>query len=202
MQVRPSPGVIGARGPNAQPPYERRPYEGGLLERLGGTASDKTALEIGCGRGVGLEIIWRSAAGYLAVGLRVLLKVALPRDRDDNRPMSGRRRVWAGSLLLVLFTGLNLGVCVAVFSAAGGKVRCCPDVVREKASFTACCPTGQPSASSDLPLGVQTQLPPTPEIVFGFASQTSPIDPSRGHSFADIPYRSVDPQALLSTFLI
>ena len=115
--------------------------------------------------------------------------------------VSRRRRSWASSMLLVLFSTLNLGVCVAVLSAAGGKLPCCADVAPPEASFTVCCTTGQPT-SSESPLGVQAQLPPTSEIVFGFTPPPSPIGSSRGHSFADVPYRSVDPQALLSTFLI
>ena len=104
-------------------------------------------------------------------------------------------------MLLVLFTSLNFGVCAALLSAAGGKPPCCVEVAPAEASFTVCCTTGQPT-SSELPTGVQTQVPPTSEIVFGINPQTSPNDLSPGHSFADIPYRSVDPQALLSTFLI
>ena len=118
------------------------------------------------------------------------------------RQMSHRRRLWASSMLLVLFTSLNLGVCAAVRSAAGGTLPCCAEVAPAEASFTTCCETGQSSTSSDLPLGVQTQLPPTSETAFGAALQTSPISLFPGRSFADIPYRSVDPQALLSIFLI
>ena len=116
--------------------------------------------------------------------------------------MSGRRRVWGSSLLLVLFTSMSLGVCATVVSALDGKLPCCPDVAGGKPSFTACCSTGEESLSSDLPVGVQAQTPPTLEIVFGSESSVSPVDPSRRRSFAEIPYRSADPQALLSTFLI
>ena len=36
----------------------QRRYEGALLQRLGGTIAGKRVLEIGCGRGVGTEIIF------------------------------------------------------------------------------------------------------------------------------------------------
>ena len=116
--------------------------------------------------------------------------------------MSGRRRVWGSSLLLVLFTSMSLGVCAAVLLALDGKLPCCPDVASGKPSFTACCSTGDETPSSDVPVGVQTQTPPALEIAFGIACSVSPVDPSRGRSFGEIPYRSADPQALLSTFLI
>ena len=116
--------------------------------------------------------------------------------------MSGRSRFWASSLLVVLFTGLNLGVCAVALSGAGGKLPCCADAAVTEASFTACCTTGQPPAPSDLPVIIQTHLPPASEIAFAFTQQTSPIDVARGRSFADIPHSSADPQALLSTFLI
>lgn len=117
-------------------------------------------------------------------------------------PMSGRRRVWGSSLLLVLFTGMSLGVCAAVVSALDGKLPCCPDVASGKPSFTACCSTGDQSASSDLPVGVQALSSPTWEIAFALSPSFSPVDLSRRRSFAEVPYRSADPQALLSTFLI
>jgi hypothetical protein len=116
--------------------------------------------------------------------------------------MSGRRRVWGSSLLLVLFTSMSLGVCAAVVSALDGKLPCCPDLASGKPSFTACCSTGDQSPSSDLHVGVQTLSSPTWEIVFAVASSISPLDLSRRRSFAAIPYRSADSQALLSTFLI
>jgi hypothetical protein len=116
--------------------------------------------------------------------------------------MSGRRRVRGSWLLLVLFTSMSLGVCAAVVSALDGKLPCCPDVASGKPSFTACCSTGDESSSSDLPVGVQTLSSPTWEIVFALAPSFSPVNPSRRCSFAEIPYRSADPQALLSTFLI
>jgi len=115
--------------------------------------------------------------------------------------MSGRRRVRASWLLLVLFTGMSLGVC-AIVLALDGKLPCCPHVASGKPFFTACCGTGEQALSSDLPVGVQTQTPPTLEIAFGSASSISPVDLSRRRSFAEIPYSSADPQALLSTFLI
>ena len=105
-------------------------------------------------------------------------------------------------MLLVLFTGTSLGVCAAVVSALDGKLPCCPDVASGKPSFTACCSTGDELPSSDLPVGVQAQTPPTLEIAFGFEASILPVDLSRRRSFADVPYRSADPQALLSTFLI
>src|SRR5687767_6229130 len=114
--------------------------------------------------------------------------------------MSGRRRVRASWLLLVLFTGMSLGVCAAVRSALDGKLPCCPDVAGGKPSFTACCSTGDESSASDLPVGVQTPTPPALEIAFEFASSISPVDLSRRRAVAEIPYRSADPQALLSTF--
>jgi hypothetical protein len=116
--------------------------------------------------------------------------------------MSGRRRVWGTSLFLVLFTSMSLGVCAALVSALDGKLPCCPDVASGKPSFRACCSTGDQSASSDLPVGVQTLSSPTWEIAFAVASSISPVDLSGRRSFAEIPYRSADPQALLSTFLI
>ena len=116
--------------------------------------------------------------------------------------MSGRRRVRASWLLLVLFTGTSLGVCAAMLSAFDGKLPCCPDVAGGKPFFTACCSTGEESLSSDLPVGVQSQPPSTWEIAFGFASSISPVDLLRRRLFAEIPYSSADPQALLSTFLI
>ena len=116
--------------------------------------------------------------------------------------MPGRRRVWGSWLLLVLFTGTSLGVCAALVSALDGKLPCCPDVAGGKPSFTACCSTGDQSPSSDVPVGVHTQSPPTLEIAFESVSAISPVDLSRRRSFAEIPYRSADPQALLSTFLI
>lgn len=116
--------------------------------------------------------------------------------------MSGRRRVWGSSLLLVLFTSMSLGVCAAVISALDGKPPCCPDVASRKPSFTACCSTGDQSPSSDLPAGVQRLSSPIWEIAFAFASLFSSVDLSRRGSFHEIPYRSADPQALLSTFLI
>jgi len=100
----------------------------------------------------------------------------------------------------VLFTGTSLGVCAAVLSALDGKLPCCPDVASGKPSFTACCSTGEQSPSSDLPVGVQALSSPTWEIAFAVAS--SPVDLSPRRSFADIPYRSADPHALLSTFVI
>ena len=116
--------------------------------------------------------------------------------------MSGRRRVWGTFVLLVLFTSINLGVCAALVSALDGKLPCCPDGARGKPSFSACCSTGDQSPSSDLPVGVQTLTSPTWEIAFALASSISPVDLLRRGSFAEIPYRSADPQALLSTFLI
>jgi len=116
--------------------------------------------------------------------------------------MAGRRRVRASWLLLVLFTGMSLGVCAAVLSALDGKLPCCPEVANGKPFFTACCSTGEQSPTSDLPVEVQTLSSPTWQIASGFASSVSPVDLSRRRSFAEIPYRSADPQALLSTFLI
>ena len=116
--------------------------------------------------------------------------------------MSGRRGVRASWLLLMLFTGMSLGVCTLVLSALDGKLPCCPDVASGKPSFTACCGTGEQSPSSDLPVGLQTLSSPTWEIAFGSASSISPVDLLRRRLFAEIPYSSADPQALLSTFLI
>ena len=52
--------------------------------------------------------------------------------------MSGRGRVRASWLLLVLFTSMSLGVCAAVLAAVDGKLPCCPDVANGKPFFTAC----------------------------------------------------------------
>ena|SRR5688572_24971557 len=116
--------------------------------------------------------------------------------------MSRRRRVQATWLLLVLFASVSLGVCTTALSAVGGKLPCCPDVPNEQASFTTCCTTGQQSATSELPAGVEAPLPPVSEMVFATPPSGSPDGESRPYLSFDIPYRSVDPQALLSTFLI
>jgi hypothetical protein len=115
--------------------------------------------------------------------------------------MSGSRRLRASWLLLVLFTGMSLGVCAATLSAAGGKLPCCKDVADGQASLTACCTLGK-SSSLDLPVGLQAPVPPVSEIAFDVAPKTSFDAPLRRDSFSNIPYRSADPQAFLSTFLI
>jgi hypothetical protein len=117
------------------------------------------------------------------------------------RQMSGRRRVRASSLLLVL-SPASVSGSVRLFSRPPvASCRVARTALTEKASFSACCPDGQQSASSNLPLGLQSSLPPTLEIAFSFAPQTLSDDPGRRHSFVDTPYRSAEPQALLSTFL-
>jgi hypothetical protein len=45
-------------------------------------------------------------------------------------------------------------------------------------------------------------VPPVSEIAFDVAPKTSFDAPLRRDSFSNIPYRSADPQAFLSTFLI
>ena len=114
--------------------------------------------------------------------------------------MSGRRRVRASWLLLVLFVSVSLGVCTTGLSATGGKLPCCADV--HEASFTSCCSSGQQSPTSELPVGMQAPPPPVTEIAFEIAPQTAPDRLSRRESFCALPYASADAQALLSTFLI
>ena len=104
--------------------------------------------------------------------------------------------------MLVPFAGMSLGVCAATLSAAGGKLPCCKDVADGQASFTACCTLGQESSPLDLQVGLQSSLPPMSEIAFDVAPKTSFDAPLRRDSFSNIPYRSADPQAFLSTFLI
>lgn len=116
--------------------------------------------------------------------------------------MSGSRRLRAGWLLLVLFTAMSLGVCAATLSAAGGKLPCCKDVADGHASLTACCALGQKSSPLDLQVGLQAPMPPPSEIAFDVAPKMSLDAPLRRDSFSNIPYRSADPQAFLSTFLI
>jgi hypothetical protein len=115
--------------------------------------------------------------------------------------MSGRGRIRASWMLLVLFSSITLGICTAVTSSADGTLPCCPDVADGTPSFTACCRTGNESPSSDIPVALQTAPPQTWQIAFG-APRSSPIDRWGRNSFAEIPYRSADRQALLSTFLI
>ena len=117
------------------------------------------------------------------------------------RHMSGRRRFRA-SWLLVLFTSMSLGVCVAALSGVGGKLPCCKDVADGRVSLSACCGAGQQSSSLDLPVGLQAPLPPVSAIAFEVAPQTLRDAAPRRHSSANVPYRSADPQAFFSTFLI
>jgi hypothetical protein len=114
--------------------------------------------------------------------------------------MSRRRIVRAASLLVVLFTSMSLGVCAAL--DAGGKLPCCAKVGDEKPSFTACCATGELSSSSELVVGLQAPLPPALENAFRLATRPASNDLTRGRWVPDVPHRSADPQALLSTFLI
>ena len=116
--------------------------------------------------------------------------------------MSGRRRLRASWLLLVLFTGMSLGVCMATLSGAGGRLACCEDRADGHPSLSACCALGQQSSPLDLQVGLQSSLPPVSEIAFEPAPKTSSDAPLRRDSFSNIPYRSADPQAFLSTFLI
>ena len=115
--------------------------------------------------------------------------------------MFGQRRAQAVWLLVVMFTTMTLGVCTALISHAGGKLPCCADAP-DQASLTACCPTGQQSSTSELPLSVQVAPQPESEIAFEVTPQSSPDHLSRRRSFSAIPYASADLQALLSTFLI
>lgn len=115
--------------------------------------------------------------------------------------MSGSRRLRASWLLLVLFTGISLGLCTATLSA-NGQLPCCEHRADGQASLTACCALGQESSPLDLQVGLQSLLPPVSEIAYDVAPKTSCDAPLRRNSFSNIPYRSADPQAFLSTFLI
>ena len=115
--------------------------------------------------------------------------------------MSGSRRRRASWLLLVLFTGISLGVCTATLSA-GGKLPCCEDRADGQPSLTACCPLGQESSPLDLQAGLQSLLPPVSEIAFDVAPKTSCDVSFRRDSFSSVPYRFANPQAFLSIFLI
>ena len=118
------------------------------------------------------------------------------------RHMSGRRRVRASWLLLVLFASVSIGVCAATLSAAGGKLPCCEDRADGGASLTACCALGKQSSALDVPIGLQAPLPPVFEIAFEVAPHTLRDVAPRRDSFSNIPYRSADPQAFFSSFLI
>ena len=113
--------------------------------------------------------------------------------------MRGNRRVRATWLLLVVYTGVCLGVCTTVLAKSGGKLPCCEDLRYEQASLTACCSTGD-TASSELPVIVHTATPPS-ETLFvighGAANNTDP----RLHN-TRVLFHPANPQALLSTFLI
>lgn len=115
--------------------------------------------------------------------------------------MSGQRRVRASWLLVVLFATMSLGVCTALLSHDGGNLTCCADVT-DGQSLTSCCKTGQQSSSSEVPVGRQAPLPRASEITVAVAPETPAHSLSRLHSSANVLYRSADPQALLSTFLI
>ena len=122
-------------------------------------------------------------------------------SRATMLEMSSRRRLRASWLFLVFFTSMSLGVCAGL-SDAGGKLPCCEGLPGQGASLTACCSTGQPSSTSDLPIGIQALPRPAWEIAFEVTPQVSPDHLSRRHSPFVVPYASADPQALLSTFLI
>jgi hypothetical protein len=114
--------------------------------------------------------------------------------------MADRRRGHATWLLLVVFTGMCLGVCTTVLSASGGTRACCPDLGNGKASFTTCCARGEQSLPSELPLIIHAAPPPA-EIAFVV---TAPVAVNRIGQIPTrrSPFRSADPQALLSAFLI
>jgi hypothetical protein len=109
--------------------------------------------------------------------------------------MCGDRRVRATWLLLVLYTGLCLGVCAIVI--AKFELPCCPDVRYEEASLTACCSSDP--ASSELSVMIHTATPPS-EMLFVVTPRATNNDP-RLHN-RRIPFHPSNPQALLSTFLI
>ena len=111
--------------------------------------------------------------------------------------MRGDRRVRATWLLLVLYTGLCLGVCA--IEIAKFELPCCPDVRYEEASLTGCC-SSDPSASSELPVMLHTATPPSESLFVIGQRATNDIDP-RLHS-TRVPFHPPDLQALLSTFLI
>jgi hypothetical protein len=126
-------------------------------------------------------------------------KIAFRRCAGQNESMFGQRRVRASWLLLVLFTSMSLGVCAA--TAFGEQLPCCEDLADGRAHFTTCCTVGK-SSSLDFSVGIQAPVPPVSEVVFEVAPTTSCDAPSRRDAFSNLPYRSGDPQAFLSVFLI
>jgi hypothetical protein len=113
--------------------------------------------------------------------------------------MRGNRRVRATWLLLVVYTGVCLGVCTTVLAKSGGKLACCAEVRYEQASLTACCSTGDTS-SSELPVIVLTATPPS-ETLFVIGQRATNNTDSRLDN-TRVPFHPANPQALLSTFLI
>jgi len=111
--------------------------------------------------------------------------------------MHGDRRVRATWLLLVLYTGLCLGVCA--IALAKFELPCCPDVRYEEASLTACC-SGDPSASSELPVMIHTAALPS-EVLFVITPRATNDTDSRLRNHR-VSFHPSNPQALLSTFLI
>jgi hypothetical protein len=113
--------------------------------------------------------------------------------------MSGTRRVRATWLLLVALTSVSLGVCTIVLAASG--MACCEDLGDGHAAFTNCCSTGEQTSSSDLPVMVRVAAP-SAETALHVTLRTAADDAARLQAGRRVPLRSVDPQALLSTFLI
>jgi hypothetical protein len=111
--------------------------------------------------------------------------------------MSGRPRVHLARLLLVAVTSMGLGVCATLLSASPGMA-CC-DRGDGHAAFTVCCSMGEQS-SSDVPSAVYAA--PAAESAFVVLSRGTVDRSAHLQALRRVPFRVVDPQALLSTFLI
>jgi hypothetical protein len=116
--------------------------------------------------------------------------------------MSANRRARTTWPLLVVFTSLCLGACTTLLTEPGGKLGCCADLGDGQASFTSCCGTGEQSPSSELAGTTYAPAAASVEIPFLIAPRTTANDSGRLHAGSLVWFRSADPQALLSTFLI
>lgn len=128
------------------------------------------------------------------------LDLPYPEKAGTLERMSGRRRPYASSLVLVAFASICLSVCTTL-AASGDKLACCPDLGDGRASFSSCCATGDQSQSSELPPTVHATVPGM-EVAYIATPQTPISHPTSAPAARHSSFGSADPQALLSTFLI
>ena len=104
-------------------------------------------------------------------------------------------------MLLVVLTSVGLGVCMTA-AGEGARLPCCPDFGGE-AAFTVCCGAGEHAAMAAPAVAIYVPAPPAPAIAVILAEPVArdAAAPWR-RTTRDIAYRSANPQALLSTFLL